>query len=213
MNITRLQAWLRRPPSDYSDFAIIFCGDSEEVVLTWQRDELPQSEGILAEDILKVCQDYANDKRTTCRFRVQFQKDGNQLKATGIISRAVDSDDPLNVDTDGRDASSQMVRMNEVQLRLVVGSTGDVIRGFKEILTQVRDENRALREENKALREMMIAKLSEDADAEKTEIEIKQQQALDKFMQLAEKYGPGLLAKYMGPEVSPINGGNGHAPA
>ena len=215
MNQTRLEAWLRRAPSDFTGLALIYIStdETEEVVNTWPRAELPESEEVLCSSILSICQDYSNDARHTCRFRLQYEKDGRQLKATGIISRALDADDPLNVDTEGRSASSQMVRMNEVQLRLLVAGYQNVINGHKGVIEQVQAANTNLREENKALRELFIAKLKLDDDAEATETQIKQQAALDKFFQLCEKYGPAALAKWTGINISgtsPAQGGNGN---
>jgi hypothetical protein len=197
MNVSRLASWVRRKPGLTHAFQLVFISgdDTEESVQTWTKDELEDVDtDDFASLIIQTAQDDCDTRELVSRYYLRcVDVDGRTLASQTLKQRPASvENDPLNIDGQaGNSALQQMVRCNEVFLRLLVANQSNIAQGYKQLLQAQGAEIAQLRK-----REQLAAEIIQRAAVDAmgaTVDDAHQSVAMAKLVTLAETALPSIV--------------------
>jgi hypothetical protein len=209
MSVGRLSAWLRSIPREVDTYIIVLLpiGDEEEKIVAtypaYSEADVPHDQ--FANQVLAEIQNDCDCNQSVSRYDVRAQS-----KKTTITSRTVKAiptpeeqlPDPLGISNSpagGNNAMSQLVRMNEAALRMLVQSFGTIQKGYKDLLETQRNQIETLLKREAQLADNVLLELAKQADID--ESDIRANRAIDKITELVEKYAPAVLNNLPADEV------------
>jgi hypothetical protein len=218
MSPRRLSAWVRRRLSDSHYIALYYIpqGGEDELVATWNlKEELKDStDDQIAEIVVASAQDDCDCREMECRYSVRtLDTSKEQIASTVVKQRPQDAPvDPLDIGPAATNSAiSQLVRMNEVQLRLQVQSWGQVINGYNTLISAQQNELAMMRK-----REAKAAEIIEQATMRALEVDERDTEenlAISRLAEFAERIAPIVLEKLNIPSLDPqpvVGPPNGH---
>lgn len=197
MNVSRLASWIRRKPQLTHSYQLVFISgeETEEPVQSWTKDELEEVDtDDFAALVIQTAQDDCDTRELVSRYYFRCcDVDGKTLASQTLKQRPASTEnDPLSIDGQaGNSALQQMVRANEVFLRLLVGNQAAISNGYKQLLTAQATEIASLRK-----REQLAAEIIQRAAVEamgSDHDDAQQSVALTKLVSLAETALPTVL--------------------
>lgn len=205
MNTQKLASWIRRRPGETIALALYYStpSDTLEPVCEWTLKDLAgEPDETVANAILIVAQDDCDEREIVARYSLQAVGDKNAVLRTQVLKCYPDNSnkrpDPLDVgDVAANNAISQMVRMNEILVRMMVNGQVTLLNGYKQLIEAQAAEIHSLRYRERAANEILQAAGSIDPHAEQ------KNEALTKLVTLAEKWAPSIVAGWSGGNGAP----------
>lgn len=200
MSPRRLTAWLKRRfgESEYIALVYVSQGETEEDVATWGlKQELRELTDEQIADIIVGCaQEDCEGREMTSRYSVRYLGADKKVLGSTVIKQSPQEapPDPLDIGPAATNtAIAQLVRMNEVQLRLQVQSWGQVISGYNSLISAQQNELAILRK-----REARSAEVIETATMQLLKVDegmAEENIALNKLGEFAERIFPVLIER------------------
>jgi hypothetical protein len=208
MSPGRLAKWVLRAPKNTDNYQLYFLSGDEtsELLQTWEKSEVwSQKTDEFCESVLALCQDDCNEeRRLESRYRLAaFAGEKVVAQQTIRVKPSDDGvlDDPLGIGaTAGHSTNNQLVRMNEVTLRMFVSYLKTSLDGWKAIIDAQSREIVQLREQIHEITTVLQAATLRQLDVD-TEDSARSKVALDKLANLIEKHAPQFLG-YVAETVS-----------
>jgi hypothetical protein len=201
MSPSRLASWVKRVPKSTVLFELHFISgdDTSELLQSWNVSEVRADTDSWCEGVLGICQDDCNEQRELeSRYKLIAHSKEKAVASQAIrVKPSEDSslDDPLGVgSTAGHSTNAQLVRMNEVMLRMQVGSLKRIFDGYNNLIDVQAKEIASLRRRETEMVEAVqlaaIKQLGLEEDEQRSSV------ALAKLGTLLEKHAPDFFSKF-----------------
>lgn len=203
MSSSRLASWVRRSPANTDSFQLHFISgdDTSELLQTWAKSEAREKTEAFCDAVLQLCQDDCNEERELeSRYRLLAFAGEKPVSSQTIRVKPTEDkslEDPLGIGSSaGHSTNAQLVRMNEVMLRMFVSSLKGTFDGYKQLLEAQAAEIVSLRsqqmEMQQAVQVAAIKQLDIDGDEQRSQV------ALQKLGGFLEKYAPEFISAFAG---------------